>query len=80
MEVKTDDQGNRYIEQDRPGGDKTMIAYIPNPKWTTQEVVSMRIREANGKLKFGVDVPIDDVSEFVAAIVQLLSERARTHE
>ena len=80
MEIKIDDQGNRYIEQDRPGNDKTVIAYIPDQKWAKKDVVSMRIRKANGKLQFGVEVPIDDVPEFVAAIVQLLSERADTRE
>lgn len=80
MEVKTDDQGNRYIEQDRPGGDKAEIAYIPNRPWAQKDVVSMRIRRPNGKLEFGVEVPVDDVPEFVAAIVQLLSERADTRE
>ena len=78
MEVKTDDQGNRYIEQDRPGGEKTVITYIPNRPWANQDVVSMRIRRANGKRPYGVEVPVEDVPEFVAAIVQLLSERAHT--
>jgi hypothetical protein len=80
VEIKIDDQGNRYIAQDRPGNDKTVIAYIPDQKWAKKDVVSMRIRKANRKLQFGVEVPIDDVPEFVAAIVQLLSERADTRE
>ena len=43
MEIKIDDQGNRYIEQDRPGNDKTVIAYIPDQTWAKKDVVSMRI-------------------------------------
>lgn len=81
MEVKTDDQGNRYIEQDRPKGDKTQIAYITNAKnWDGKDIVSMRIRRHSGKLKYGVEVAVDDVPEFVAAIVQLLSERTHARE
>jgi hypothetical protein len=80
MEVKTNDEGNRCIEQDRPGGDKTEVTYIPNRPWANKDVVSMRIRKASGGLEFGIEVPIDDVPEFIAAIVQLLSERADTRQ
>lgn len=80
MEVKTDDQGNRYIEQDRPGDDKTEIAYLANRKGWGKDVVSMRIRRKHGRLDFGVEVAVDDVPEFIAAIVQLLGERAHTRE
>ncbi len=86
MEVKTNDEGNRYIEQDRLGGDKTVITYIPNRRWRdhptiVQDVVSMRLRKANKeRQEFGIEVPVDDVPEFIAAIVQLLSERADTRQ
>jgi hypothetical protein len=83
VEVKTNDEGNRCIEQDRLGGDKMEISYMPNRKWpdhdVVQDVVRMRLKKASGGHKFGIEIPIDDVPEFVAAIVQLLSERAHTH-
>jgi hypothetical protein len=78
METKTDNEGNRYIEQERPGGDTTVIAYLPNRSWAKKDVVSMRIRDVSGAIKYGVEVPVEDVPELVAAIIQLLSERTQT--
>lgn len=50
MEVRINNEGNRHVEQDRLGGDKTEITYMPNRKWSdndvVQDVVRTRLRKA----------------------------------
>ena len=80
MEVREDDQGNRYIEVDRPPGAKIVLTYIPDRNWAQQDVVSMRLREDGGALRFGPEVPIDQLGDFISGIIHLLNDRARTRE
>lgn len=77
MELQTDDRGNHYIETDRPLNEKTRVTYVPYQEWAGQTVIRVQVRDASGNLRFGPEIPIDQVGDFVASIIDLLSKKAQ---
>jgi hypothetical protein len=77
MEVRTDESGNHYIETDRPLNEKTRVTYVPYQEWAGQTVIRVQVREAGGNLRRGPEIPIDQVGDFVASIIDLLSKKAQ---
>jgi hypothetical protein len=77
MELQTDDRGNHYIETDRPLNEKTRVTYVPYQEWAGQAVIRVQVRAAGGNLRSGPEIPIDQVGDFVASIIDLLSKKAQ---
>ena len=57
---------------DRPKNEKLRLTYIPHPDWVNKSVLEIRVKDANGNLKYGPQIPIDGVGEFVAGIFNFL--------
>jgi hypothetical protein len=77
MDARTDAGGNTYIETDRPLGEKTRVTYVPHQEWAGQAVVRIQVRQDDGQLRPGPEIPLDRVGDFVPSIVDLLSGQAK---
>ncbi len=80
MDVQTDVSGNYYIETERPRDEKTRVTYVPHQEWADQAVVRIQVREAAGQLRSGPEIPVSQVGNFVASIIDLLSKKAQDKE
>jgi hypothetical protein len=77
VNMQTDDKGRRYLELDRPRGEKTRLTYIPDPNWLDRPVMEIRVEEADGRLAYGPQIPVDDLGDLVAGIFALLTSEYR---
>lgn len=79
MNLQTDKDGNRYIELDRLHDQKTRLTYIPNRDWLEEQaVVRMQLMEADGRPRFGLEIPVGDLGEFFQGIITVLSKQEKT--
>ena len=79
MNMQTDDEGNRYVELDRPDDRKTRLTYIPDREWLGGvTVVRMQLIEADGRRRFGLEIPVDELGDFFQGIITLISQQGRT--
>lgn len=80
LDVQSDDDGNQYMELDRPEGAKTVVTYIPYREWADQAVIRIHIKTAAGRPTYGTDIPIDQLGEFVSSIIELLNRQAQERD
>ncbi|MCK5604888.1 hypothetical protein KAR91_23560 [Candidatus Pacearchaeota archaeon] len=66
-----DSADNRYIEKSIPNGN-VRVTYV-DQGWDNTPSVRLQIRESNGHLRQGPEIPIASVGELVGAIVELLA-------
>ena len=69
--MNTDSAGNRYKEVDIASG-KVRVTYVERG-WADTPSVRIQIRDENGHLRRGPEVPIASIGGMVGAVVELLS-------
>jgi hypothetical protein len=77
VDVQTDTSGNLYIELDRPRNEKTRLTYIPHQKWADQAVFRIQIRQADGHLRSGPEIVVEQLGDLVSGAIHLFNRQAR---
>jgi hypothetical protein len=72
--MPTDSAGNRYIEKDMVSG-KIRATYIEKG-WSDIPSVRLQIRDEDGHLRQGPEIPVENLGEAVGAIVELLADQS----
>ena len=73
MDVRTDEEGNQYIELERSQDTKTRVTYLPYRDWAGQATIRIQIMMAGGRPQYGTEISIDRLGEFVSSIIDLLN-------
>ncbi len=66
--MPVDSSKHKYEEVDIPGG-KLRLTQIKNG-WSGGPAVRIQVRDKTGHLRFGPEVPLENVGDFVGAIVK----------
>jgi hypothetical protein len=77
VEVRTNADGNHYIVQNRPQGEKTILTYMPFREWAQQAVIRIEVEMPSGKRRWGPEIPVDGLGDFVSCIINLLNSEVR---
>lgn len=77
MEIHLDGSNQPYLEVPTDAGEFVRVTLVPKGKGGySSETVRIQIREANGHLRAPCpEVPVDAISQFIAAVVELLRSR-----
>ena len=80
MTVRTDRSGKRFTEVDLPSG-RVRLTYIRRG-WSGSPSVRIQIREPNGHLRLGPEIPVAQLGDFLKALLdgalELVAGRGRT--
>jgi hypothetical protein len=71
-----DSSGKRYIEVDLSNNERARLTLVPD-SWGGQGGIRIQIRDATGHLRRGPEVPLAQVDEVVAGMLELV--RAAGH-
>jgi hypothetical protein len=77
MTLQTDEDGNYYIELDRPQNEKIRLTYIPKREWASQDVVRIHAIADSGKPRHGPEIPVNLLGDFVSGLINLLNSQAQ---
>jgi hypothetical protein len=77
LDVRTDDEGNQYIELERSQDTKTRVTYLPYRDWAGQAAIRIQIMMADGTPQYGIEISVDRLGEFVSSIIELLNIQAQ---
>lgn len=80
MEIRTNTDGNHYIELDRPQDEKTILTYMPHREWAGQAVVRIEVEMPSGNRHWGPEIPVDRLGDFVSGIINLLNSEVQDKE
>lgn len=70
QQTQHDSNGNSYVEINLIADQRIRVTNVPNG-WTGGEVMRVQIRDENGHLRQGPDIPIENVGEVFQAVVHL---------
>jgi hypothetical protein len=73
--MEKDSNGNDYIEIEMSNHGKIRITYIIE-SWYETPALRVQIRESDGHLKQGPEIPIEFLGETVASMINLMSNKA----
>ena len=48
------------------------MTYIPHREWVGQDVIRIQVDKPNEKMRWGPEIPVDQLGDFVSGIVNLL--------
>ncbi|MGA2601783.1 MAG: hypothetical protein ABSH09_32875, partial [Bryobacteraceae bacterium] len=63
--------GNEFHEVPLSNGEQVRVTYIEQG-WAGQGGLRIQIRETNGRLRQGPEIPVDQVGDVVSAVINLL--------
>ena len=73
MKMETDIKDQRYIEVELENDEKVRVTLIPE-SWSSGPGVRVQIRQRDGHLRQGPEIPVSVVGEVVAAVVDLVRQ------
>jgi hypothetical protein len=74
MNIEIDGNGQKYIEVPLPNSEHVRTTLI-NDSWAGGPGIRVQIRQTNGQLRKGPEIPAAQVSQVVAAVIELLADK-----
>ena len=71
MKTETDSSDQRYIEVPLDNGEKIRVTLIPD-SWATGPGIRIQVRNADGHLRQGPEIPASEIGKVVGAVVELV--------
>ncbi|MGE5410468.1 MAG: hypothetical protein ACM3MI_05870 [Clostridiales bacterium] len=71
MEVKTDSADHRYVELNMESG-FVRVTYVEQG-WTSTPAIRISIKDENGHLRQGPEIPVENIGDVVKATILLLT-------
>jgi hypothetical protein len=71
MGIETDSSDHKYIEVPMENGEKIRVTLIEN-SWAKGPAVRIQIRNAEGHLRQGPEIPAGEIGRVVGAVVDLV--------
>lgn len=75
FEEGTDSRGNHYFEFEMLNEEKVRVTYVKKG-WPGGPTVRFQIRQKNGQLRRGPDVPLENMGEVMQAVVELVRKQS----
>ena len=73
MTIETDGSNQKYIEVVLENEEKVRVTLIPD-SWSSGPGVRVQIRQRDGHLRQGPEIPAAQVGEVVAAVIELVRQ------
>ncbi len=74
MTIQEDSSGQSYTEVPLQNGEHVRVTYI-RESWAGVGGVRVQIRQVDGHLRQGPELPVDVVGSVVSAVIDLIRER-----
>lgn len=68
-----DSKGNKFEEIKMENGEKVRATFI-RESWSGQGGIRVQIRDENGHLRQGPEIPVDKIAEVVKSVISLVRE------
>lgn len=78
MKIEKDSYGQQYAELPTGGDERVRLTLIrAKDAGYQRDGIRVQIREQNGHLRMGPEIPVDVLGGVIAAVIALLAEKAK---
>lgn len=72
--MATDRSGHNYLEVAMSNTEAVRLTYI-NEAWNGSQAIRIQIKETSGHLRPGPEIPLENIADTVAAMINLMRKK-----
>ena len=73
MQVHEDKRGQKYIEVPWSETEYLRVTHVPD-SWSGKGGIRIQVKQEDGHLRQGPEIPVDKVGDIVSAVINLMRE------
>ncbi len=73
MQVEKDSRDQKYIEVPWSDTESLRVTHVPE-SWSGRGGIRVQVRQEDGHLRQGPEIPVDKVGDIVSAVINLMRE------